>query len=101
MIVCPFSVPITPISAPFCSHSGGRPAIGAKPSGIPTVVITLMPLVISSVSERARNGGFGLGVSTVVVEHAHELIATRARMKVRKDLRIKGGSLAGRGSPLA
>jgi hypothetical protein len=86
--VCPFSVPTAPISAPFCSHIGGRPAIGANPFGISTVLSTLMPLVISSVSERATNGGFGLGASTVV-EHAHRPAPTRARIRVRKDVDIQ------------
>jgi len=80
-------VPTTPISSLFCSQNGGRVAIGANPAGSSTLVSTLMPLVISNVVERARNGG-GAGLGAGAVEHAPRL-AAQVRIRMRTDLGIE------------
>src|SRR5208283_5949649 len=88
MIVCPAWVPTTPISSPSSSQMGGRVEIGANPSGIPTLVSTLMPLVTASVVERATNGG-GAGLGAFAVEHDATPTAANARITMRKDLGIQ------------
>ena len=81
-------VPTTPISSPFCIQIGGREGIGANPLGIATLVSTLMPLVTSSVVERATNGG-GPGLGASVVEHDARLTTAKARIRMRTDLSIE------------
>src|SRR5208283_3250098 len=88
IIVCPAWVPTTPISSPSSSQMGGRVAIGAKPSGISTLVSTLMPLVTSMVVECATNGG-GPGLGAVAVEHDATLTTLNARIKMKTDLGIE------------
>src|SRR5208282_3355608 len=88
MIVCPAWVPTTPISSPSSSQMGGRVEIGANPSGIPTLVSTLMPLVTASVVERATNGG-GTCLGAFAVEHDATLTAVNARIEMRTDLSIQ------------
>jgi hypothetical protein len=64
--------------------------MGANPDGISTIVSTLMPLVISSVADRAMSaGGAGLGGGESAVEHEAAPKPTAAMTAIRKDLYIE------------
>ena len=87
--MCPSCVPTTAISALFSSQIGARAAIGAKPCGNDTLVTILIPLLISSVVERATNGGVAGLADGSALEHDSTLTTMSAASSMTKDLNMQ------------